>query len=225
MMKNKIKQLLGGMALLLIIVTAVSCTSETSTEAVETSMAEEAEETTSEKMVDEVTEAMLLEEETTVSEEMATEEETTGSEAIVAEEDYGAKGAEARSEFTLEEMFAYAIEDEYLALAEYELITSELDVTRPFTNIIEAEKTHISLLEDIYAVYEFVIPSVDPSAHTLLPDSVNEAYSAGVEAEIANIAMYELFLEQDLPDDVRSVFEALKKGSESHLLAFEKNVR
>jgi hypothetical protein len=183
MMKNKIKQLLGGMALLLIIVTAVSCTSETSTEAVETSMAEE------------------------------------------AEEDYGAKGAEARSKFTLEEMFAYAIEDEYLALAEYELITSELDVTRPFTNIIEAEKTHISLLEDIYAVYEFVIPSVDPSAHTLLPDSVNEAYSAGVEAEIANIAMYELFLEQDLPDDVRSVFEALKKGSESHLLAFEKNVR
>ena len=212
MMKNKIKQLLGGIALLLIIVTAVSCTSETSTQEVE-------------KI--EVIEAEVAEAEVEVTEEVVTEEVEVAEEEEekVSEDDYGAKGAEARSEFTLEEMLAYAIEDEYLALAEYELIISELDVTRPFTNIIEAEKTHISYLEDIYAAYELVIPSVDPSEHTLLPASVNEAYIAGVEAEIANIAMYELFLEEELPDDIRSVFEALKKGSESHLLAFEKNVR
>jgi hypothetical protein len=37
--------------------------------------------------------------------------------------------------------------------------------------------------------------------------------------------MYESFLEQDLPEDVRSVFEKLKAGSESHLLAFQKNVQ
>lgn len=185
MIKNRMKQILGLVTLLLIILTAVSCTSE------ETS-------------------------ESSISEETFSEDSST---------DYGAKGAETRSEFTLEEMLAYAIEDEYLALAEYQLIISELNVTRPFTNIIEAEKTHISYLEDIYTTYEFDIPSVDPSSHTLLPDSINDAFVAGVEAEIANIAMYERFLQQDLPDDIRTVFEALKKGSESHLLAFEKNVR
>ena len=35
--------------------------------------------------------------------------------------------------------------------------------------------------------------------------------------------MYESFLSQDLPDDVREIFEYLQKASESHLAAFEGN--
>lgn len=140
-------------------------------------------------------------------------------------EGYGAKGADLQTEFTLEEMMKYALEDEYLAYAEYELILSEMDVTRPFSNIIKAEATHIKYMEDLYDVYGYELPSVDPSQHILLPDSTNEAFIAGVDAEVINIAMYEKFLEQDLPDDVREVFERLKAGSESHLKAFQKNVR
>lgn len=140
-------------------------------------------------------------------------------------EGYGAKGADLQTEFTLEEMMKYALEDEYLAYAEYALILSEMDVTRPFSNIIKAEATHIKYMEDLYETYGFELPSVDPSQHILLPDSTNEAFIAGVDAEVINIAMYEKFLEQDLPDDVREVFERLKAGSESHLKAFQKNVR
>lgn len=36
--------------------------------------------------------------------------------------------------------------------------------------------------------------------------------------------MLELFLKQDLPDDVRIVFERLKSASENHLRSFERQV-
>lgn len=140
-------------------------------------------------------------------------------------DDYGAQGAVLKTEFTLEEMMQYAIEDEYLAYAEYELIIAEMDITRPFSNIIRAEATHIGYMEDLYKAYGLTLPTIDPSQHIMLPTSVNEAYEAGVEAEIINIAMYERFLEQELPEDVRNIFEQLKAGSESHLAAFQKNVR
>jgi hypothetical protein len=51
-----------------------------------------------------------------------------------------------------------------------------------------------------------------------------EAAEVGVQAEIDNIAMYNLFLTHDLPDNVFEVFSALKSGSDSHLLAFQKQV-
>ncbi len=140
-------------------------------------------------------------------------------------EDYGAKGAMLKTEYTLEEMMQYAIEDEYLAYAEYELILKEMNITKPFSNIIEAEATHIGYMEDLYESYGFALPTIDPSLHVTIPESINDAYIAGVDAEIINIAMYESFLKQDLPEDVRSVFEKLKAGSESHLLAFQKNVQ
>lgn len=136
-------------------------------------------------------------------------------------EDFGASGASDESSFTLEAMLEYAIEDEYLAHDEYELIINELDAARPFTNIIKAEEAHIQLVEGLYETYGLELPIVDASAYTAIPESIEAALEAGVSAEISNIAMYEQFLAQDLPDDVRIVFEYLKKGSESHLAAFE----
>ena len=56
--------------------------------------------------------------------------------------DTGAIGALQDKEFTLNEMLEYAIEDEYLAQTEYDLIMKEFNVTRPFSNIIKS-KEHI----------------------------------------------------------------------------------
>lgn len=145
------------------------------------------------------------------------------SSVFAGKSDYGALGASDDSSFTLEGMLHYAIEDEYLAQAEYELIIEELDATRPFTNIIKAEETHIKMVEGLYAAYGLELPIVDPSDYLATPESIEAALGAGVDAEIANIAMYETFLKQELPDDVREVFEYLKKASESHLDAFEGN--
>jgi hypothetical protein len=127
-------------------------------------------------------------------------------------------------EYSLEEMLNYAIQDEYLAQAEYELIIAEFGEIRPFINIVEAEQTHIDLLVPLFAAYNMDLPSNNADEIAVLPESISSALATGIEAEEMNIAMYKQFLSQDnLPDDVRSVFENLMNASENHLRAFSKD--
>ena len=93
---------------------------------------------------------------------------------------------------------------------------------RPFSNIKKAEERHISMLKTVLSNNKIEIPKDESSTIVKLPESLDEAYKAGVEAEIENIAMYERFLQQELPKDVRQVFESLKNASENHLRAFRK---
>lgn len=139
-------------------------------------------------------------------------------------EGFGAAGASTDKSYTLEEMLIYAIQDEYLARAEYEAIMDKFDVERPFSNIMKSEETHISLLTPLFETYGYKLPSDTSDNHILLPGTVNETYAIGVEAEINNIAMYEKFLSGELPADVRDVFERLMNASENHLKAFERGV-
>ena len=62
--------------------------------------------------------------------------------------DFGAKGAQADGSPDLESMLTYAIQDEYLAKAEYELIMSEYGTIRPFSNIVRSEEQHIQYILD-----------------------------------------------------------------------------
>lgn len=143
--------------------------------------------------------------------------------AFAGTTDFGHVGAAADQDYTLEDMLNYAIEDEYLAKAEYEKIMAEFDVTRPFSNIMKAETQHISALLPLFEKYDIAVPANTASEHLVIPDTLAEIYSIGVEAEVANIAMYEKFLaDPDLPADVKAVFTALMKGSENHLKAFER---
>lgn len=134
----------------------------------------------------------------------------------------GSGSLEEDKVYSLEEMLQYAYEDEIMAKYEYEQLIESFDVTNPFVNIIKAETRHISSVENLYSSYGLEIPEFDPSAYVVIPETEEEIYAIGVEAEIKNIAMYDVFLEQDLADDVRNVFLALQKGSEQHLAAFEK---
>ena len=137
---------------------------------------------------------------------------------------YGAAGSFENSDFSLEQMLIYAIQDEYLARAEYEYLINELNAGSPFTNIIKAEETHIALLIPLFEKYDFEAIE-DTSSEYLIPaTSITEALETGVLAEVNNIAMYELFLATDLPDDVRAVFIELRDGSENHLAAFERKL-
>ena len=157
--------------------------------------------------------------------ETETQETEQATEATESDSNgYGAAGAEEDPSYTLEEMLTYAIQDEYLARAEYEKIIQEFDVTRPFTNIMQAEETHIALLIPLFETYDIEIPEDTSGDHLIIPSELKAIFEIGVQAEIDNIAMYESFLKEDLPDDIRSAFESLKAASESHLLAFEKNL-
>ena len=136
----------------------------------------------------------------------------------------GSAAALADSSYTLEELLTYAIQDEYAAKAEYAAIIDEFDTTKPFTNIIKSEDTHINLLLPLFEAYDIDVPVNDAADHVVLPATLNETYPIGVTAEINNIAMYNAFLSQDLPADVVSVFTYLRDASENHLASFEKQV-
>lgn len=136
-------------------------------------------------------------------------------------EGFGSQGALDDNDLSLADMLTYALQDEYLAHAEYDLILSEYGSVRPFTNIIRAEETHIDTLLPLFETYGITAPADDAASRVASVASLTAAYQAGVNAEVNNIAMYETFLDQNLPDDVRIVFESLMRASENHLRAFQ----
>jgi hypothetical protein len=137
--------------------------------------------------------------------------------------DFGAAGVEAEKNYTIEQMLSYAMQDEYLALAEYTKITEVFGAQRPLTNIMRAETTHIALLKPLFEKYNVAIPQNTAGSYVVVPDSLASALKAGVDAEFSNIEMYEQFLKQSLPDDVKSVFTSLMNASQKHLNAFSRN--
>ena len=134
---------------------------------------------------------------------------------------YGSEGALDDTSLSLADMLTYAIQDEYLARAEYDWITNTFDSARPFSNIMRAEETHIDSLLPLFEAYGITAPADDGASRTVAVSSLTEAFQAGVNAEVNNIAMYETFLAQELPDNVRTVFESLMRASENHLRAFQ----
>jgi hypothetical protein len=140
--------------------------------------------------------------------------------ALVASDEIGAKAAKNNPEPSMEEMLRYAIQDEYLARAEYYEVIDRLGSVRPFSNIVKAEETHVGMLVPLFEKYGLMVPDDTYASHVVVPDDLKTALQIGVQAEIDNIAMYESFLDRDLPDDVRAAFQKLKDASENHLRAF-----
>ena len=142
----------------------------------------------------------------------------------VAAEPFGAAAVEEGGEYSLEEMLTYALEDEYLAKAEYEAIQEVFGVNNPFANIMQAEVTHQEMLFALFEAYSIPIPEDTAKDYVVIPETLLETYLTGVEAEVKNIAMYLIFLsDETLPQDVRNGFTALMNASQSHLEAFSRN--
>lgn len=141
--------------------------------------------------------------------------------SVLAAGGYGADEVEQAKDYTLEDMLRYALADEYLARAEYEAIMKEFGEQRPFSNIIKAEETHIEELLPLFTEYNIDVPEDVAKEHVVVPASIEEALEIGVQAEIDNIEMYGVFLEKDIPEDVKEIFANLKAGSEKHLEAFK----
>jgi len=138
---------------------------------------------------------------------------------------WGAKAAAADPGASVESMLRYAIEDEYLARAEYVAIMGRFGAARPFSNIKASEDSHIAWLEAEFKARGLAVPTDEGAAHVILPATLKEAYAAGVQAEIDNIAMYDAFLRSPAlagasAPSPRGLFERLKAASENHLAAF-----
>ncbi|XOU95003.1 MAG: ferritin-like domain-containing protein [Candidatus Kerfeldbacteria bacterium] len=119
-----------------------------------------------------------------------------------------------------------AIDDEYKARATYEAVIAEYGSVRPFSMIIRAEEQHISSLKAIYDKYGATIPAdpYDVSALTV-PVTITDSCQLGVEAEIANAALYSDELLPAVTDyeDITTIFTSLMNASDDkHLPAFDK---
>ena len=136
---------------------------------------------------------------------------------------YGAASAAsvADSDLTLGTMLSFALQDEYLARGEYQKTMDKFGQRRPFSNIVQAEERHISWLVPLFGKYGVALPPDRGLELAQVPETFAGALKTGVDAEIANISMYERFLARELPSDVRAVFEHLLAGSRNHLAAFQ----
>jgi len=141
-----------------------------------------------------------------------------------ADNTYGAAGVSQLSdkELTIAVMLSCAIEDEYLARGEYQKIMEQFGQRRPFSKIIEAEKRHIAGLLPLFEKYNVPLPSDRGLELARVPKNYSETFEIGVVAEEENIQMYERFLRQNLPPDIRDIFGRLLAGSQNHLAAFKR---
>lgn len=138
--------------------------------------------------------------------------------------EYGSGLALKDTDLTLADMLTYAIQDEYVAQKEYKEIMDKYGNVRPFSNIINAEANHIEQLKTLFTKYGIAIPEDKSDSYVVVPASLADSYQAGVDAEVLNIKMYDLFLNESLEQDVRTTFESLLKASENHLRAFSNKI-
>ena len=140
---------------------------------------------------------------------------------------YGASAAvEAGRAITIVDRLRWAVEDEYLARGEYEAVMARFGAMRPYDNIMAAEEQHLAWLKAEYQARGLPFPTDGSASSVVVPTDLKAAAQAGVDAEIANIAMYSSFLsrpELSRPENasVRDLFERLKRASENHLRAFK----
>ena len=142
---------------------------------------------------------------------------------------YGNAAAKADSSLTIEDMLLYAAQDEYFARAEYVAIMAKFGTARPFSNIKSAEENHLAWLKDAFAAYKLQFPKDEAANYIQVPATLIDAYKAGVQAEIDNIAMYDKFLASPLLQvgqnpDLKTLFTNLKNGSMNHLNTFQRQV-
>jgi len=161
-----------------------------------------------------------------ISSESSTDESISNITESVAEEKvgYGAVGALADSEMTIDDMLVYAIQDEHLAHGRYALVLEKFGDQNPFNNIVLSEEQHIAELTVIFEKYGFAIPADESAEHVIVPTTVKKGLENCVDGEVDNIAMYNKFLELEIPEDVRIVFTSLRNASERHLKSFQQNL-
>ncbi|WP_066380843.1 ferritin-like domain-containing protein [Anabaena sp. CA = ATCC 33047] len=118
-----------------------------------------------------------------------------------------------------------AINDEYYARAFYTAVINKFGAVRPFSNIVHAEDRHVSLWNHLFTKYGLPIPPDTFMGNVPAPDTLQTACQAGVESEIANVQMYDRFLEFVQEADLRNAFTQLRHVSQNnHLPAFQRCV-
>ncbi len=115
-----------------------------------------------------------------------------------------------------------AILEEYGALNLYNAVLTQYGSVLPFSRIERAEAQHVRALSQLFTKYGLSVPANPGLTPASTFTSLTQACQAGVDAEIADAALYdELLKVTDNPDVVR-VYQNLQAASlNNHLPAFE----
>ncbi len=135
---------------------------------------------------------------------------------------YGAGSVRGGQTYTLEQMLTSAIEDEYLAGARYKAIIGKFGRQRPFVNIEAAERTHVMALKPLFRKHGVPVPENNAARYVTVPGTLPEAIRDAISAERLTIGMYDIFLRNDLPNDVQLTFTFLRNAAENHVGTFER---
>ena len=124
----------------------------------------------------------------------------------------------------LEQTLIDGFQDENHAYWVYRRVMADFGSVRPFSNIVYAEQQHADSIATLLRARGWTVP---PSVWSLdnAPgfESVAAACRGAAQAERDNIALYDELLRQDLPDDVRAVFQNNRAASlNNHLPAFSR---
>lgn len=116
-----------------------------------------------------------------------------------------------------------AIEEEYQARAFYEYMIEQFGAESPFVEIAASEAKHAQALLRQADKYGVAYPVYDSSIYEFpVLSTVEEAYQAGVDAEVADAELYDLLFTFTTHSDLIRVYTNLKKASlENHLVTFQ----
>jgi hypothetical protein len=115
-----------------------------------------------------------------------------------------------------------AILEEYGALNLYNAVIDQFGSVYPFSTIARAEQTHVNALVKQAVKYGVEVPGNPGLAVAVSFDTLADACSAGVEAEIADAALYDDLKLVTSHTDLLRVYDRLQGASlNQHLPAFE----
>jgi hypothetical protein len=116
-----------------------------------------------------------------------------------------------------------ALDDEHKAWATYDQVIHDFGPERPFINIRDAEARHIEALRSLFERYGLKVPENPWLGRVPRFASLREACNGGIQAEIANSALYDRLLRSTSREDILAVLRNLQRASqERHLPAFRR---
>jgi hypothetical protein len=116
-----------------------------------------------------------------------------------------------------------AIEEEYTALALYQSVMDTFGEVAPFAEIAASEQVHVNALIRQAEKYGISVPAYDSSIYNFPTFStLDEAYQAGIDAEIVDAALYDELMADVTHSDLIRVYTNLQNASlNHHLVSFQ----
>lgn len=116
-----------------------------------------------------------------------------------------------------------AIEEEYTARALYESMMVTFGDVEPFAEIAASEAIHAATLVRQAEKYGLEVPAYDPASYDFPTfATLDEAYQAGIDAEITDAALYDELMADVTHSDLARVYTNLQRASlNNHLVSFE----